>query len=93
MQATPVDREVMWLMVTNIALAAVVIICGVIVAGAVIHELVARARRRRQYMREIEHDMMSLPKELDDHAFLDPNLGWTMADGGERIDKPSRKQE
>lgn len=93
MQTTPVDREVMWLMVTNLALAAVVIICGVVVVGAVIHELVVRARRRRQYMREIERDMKSLPVALDDHAFHDPDLGWTMADGGERIDKPSRKKE
>lgn len=93
MQTAPMDRELMWLMVTNLTLAAVVIICGVIVVGAVVHELVARARRRHRYMQEIERDMKSLPVELDDHAFLDPTLGWTVADGGERIDKPSRDKE
>lgn len=78
------SREMMWLMVTNIALAVVVIVCLVVVVGAVVSELVARSRKRRRYMREIELDM----KGLDDHAFLEPGLGWTMADGGERTDLP-----
>jgi len=65
--------ETMWLNFTNIALGLVTLACVIAVAAGVVHELGHR---------------LSHGKTLaDDHAFETPELGVTMADGGERIDR------
>ena len=69
----PTDPETFWLNTTNIALGIVTLICLVAVATVVLQEVVARVRARRTV-------------ESDDHAFAHPELGLTMADGGERTD-------
>ena len=84
------DPETFWLNVTNIALGVVTVVCFAAVAGVVFREIVARLRARAVVM-----------VEKDDHAFVMPELGLTMADGGERLDsaenpapvKPPVKQE
>jgi hypothetical protein len=83
--------ETYWLSATNIALGAIVLICAFVVAGAIVKEVTARRLRRAQMTREIERDMRTLSAEFDDHAFVDPELGITMADGGEKIDPNGRK--
>ena len=74
----PTDPETFWLNATNIALGAVTLICIIAVASVVFREVLARVRAR---VVEV------LPS--DDHAFAHPELGLTMADGGERLDKPA----
>lgn len=74
------DPELFWLTVTNIALGVVALLCVGAVASAVMHELLARARPRAT---------SALP--ADDHAFLVPELGVTMADGGEKLEPPEKK--
>ena len=83
--------ETYWLSATNLALGVVVLICAFAVTAAVVREVTVRRRRRARMSRELDRDMRQLVAEFDDHAFLDPDLGITMADGGERI--PPRKQE
>ena len=70
------DPAVWWLMFTNFALGAVVLVCLGLLAGAVVMDVVRRWRTRT----------------ADDHAFAVPELGLTMADGGEREDHPIFKQ-
>ena len=70
------DPELQWLTVTNIALGAVALLCVGAVGSAVVHELLARARQRAT---------SALPA-ADDHTFFVPELGVTMADGGEVLD-------
>lgn len=70
------DPETFWLNVTNLALGAVTLICCLIVGFGVIVELVERLRAR------VKSAVLA-----DDHAFVLPQLGTTMADGGEREDK------
>ncbi len=72
------DPETFWLNVTNIALGVVTLICVVTVAGVALQEVLRRARKRVPAL---------MPQ--DDHAFAIPELGITMADGGERLDKPA----
>ncbi len=68
------DPNAFWLNVTNIALGFVTLICCIVVGYSVVREVSARVRKRKM-------------AEADDHAFLTPELGLTMADGGERMQK------
>ena len=67
--------DTFWLNFTNIALGLVTLACVLVVVGGVARELMHRFERRARAAE-------------DDHAFATPGLGVTMADGGERIDKP-----
>ncbi len=73
--------DTFWLDVTNVALGLVTLACVCVVLQGLVGELRFRLRRRAQ-----------VP---DDHAFLTPDLGLTMADGGERVEEedPARKRE
>ncbi len=83
------DPSTYWLTFTNIGLGVVVLICCVAVAFGVLQEVAARYRKRAA--------ADALDREVSDlaagyaggHAFSLPNLGVTMADGGEEV----RKQE
>jgi len=75
------DPDSTWLTITNIILGAVVILCVAIMLGGIAHEFISRARKRRRIDAELDRDMRLLN---DDHAFDSPNLGITMADGGEK---------
>jgi hypothetical protein len=66
--------DTFWLNFTNIALGLVTLACVIVVAGGAAHELLQRFKRRAL-------------AEKDDHAFVTPSLGLTMADGGKRIDE------
>jgi len=66
-----------WLNSTNAILGVVVAVCVVVVAFAafqtVMDHVRSRARSRAHFV-------------FDDHAMSVPELGLTMADGGERVD-------
>lgn len=69
------NQETFWLNVTNISLGVVTLVCCAILAHAIYQEVRVRMRKRATEQ---------LP--VDDHAFLMPEVGFTMADGGERLD-------
>ncbi len=74
------DPNTFWLNVTNIVLGLVTLICCVAVGRGVYQDIRARLRKR-------------VPLRLDDHAFVISELGVTMADGGERLDKSPSKRK
>ena len=65
--------DTFWLDFTNIALGLVTLVCVIVVAVGVV--------------RELGHRLSRAKKLADDHAFETPELGLTMADGGERVDR------
>ena len=67
--------ETFWLNLTNFGLAAVCVVCWVVMLGGLVKELVARRKRA-----------LATVIELDDHAFRVGELGWTLADGGEPVE-------
>ncbi len=71
--------DTFWLNFTNIALGLVTLACVLAIVAGVVHELAGRRRR---------HAALA-----DDHAFVTPELGLTMADGGKRMErtKPAPK--
>lgn len=72
------DPAVTWLVTMNFVMAGVVLVCCLLLAGAVVREILQRIRRPASV--------------ADDHAFALPELGFTMADGGEREDDEKKRK-
>jgi hypothetical protein len=70
------DPEKLWIM-TNWCLWGAVVVSGLVIGREILKAV--RLQFRPQ----------ECPATLDDHAFLVPELGMTMADGGKRTDAPS----
>ena len=70
------DPNTFWLNITNIALGVVTLICCGVVGYGVVQEVLARVRKRKASL-----------VEVDDHALVVTDLGITMADGGERVNE------
>jgi hypothetical protein len=67
------DPETFWLNVTNAVLGIVTVVAFLMVAGAVLNEVLLRVRKR-------------IASTLEDaHTYRAPLLGPTMADGGEKV--------
>lgn len=71
--------EVLQLNIANAVLGLATLICVCMVAWGVISEVAVRIRSR------------AAAAAPDDHSFVVPELGLTMADGGEKVDQ--KKQE
>jgi hypothetical protein len=80
------DPSTYWLNFMNVGLGVVVLICCAAVAFGVVQELAAR-RKRRASLSQIDREVSDLLLTYDGHAFHVPNLGVTMADGGEPVNK------
>ena len=78
----PSDPETFWLNATNIGLGIVTLIAFVTVAVVAFREIAQRVRSRA-----------TVPVAGDDHAFMHAELGLTMADGGERLDKKPESEK
>ncbi len=70
------DSDLFWLYVVNIALGVVTFVCVLAVGVGLVRELAPRLKRR-----------LAL---ADTHVFHTPELGATMADGGEPLAKDKR---
>lgn len=85
------DSTTYWLMFTNAALGIVVFICCVAVTIGVLQEVVAR-RKKRAAAAALDREVADLVASFQDgHAFFHPELGITMADGGEEIKKKEER--
>jgi hypothetical protein len=70
------DPKTFWLNVTNIALGVVTGICVLVLGKALFQEMIQRVRADKREK-----------VKLDEYSYMVPELGLTMADGGERLDK------
>ena len=84
------DPSTYWLTITNAALGVVVLICCVAVAIGVFQEVAAR-RKKATVMSKIDHEVGLVAAFQDGHTFHLPQLGVTMADGGEELGKKEEK--
>ena len=84
------DPSTYWLTITNAALGVVVLICCVAVAIGVFQEIAAK-RKKATVMSKIDHEVDLVAAFQDGHTFHLPQLGVTMADGGEELGKKEEK--
>jgi hypothetical protein len=75
------QAETYWLSLTNIILGGATLACLLSVGWVVVKEVAGRVRERAL-----------VASFEDDHSFVLPDLGITMADGGERLDKPADRK-
>lgn len=80
------DAEARWLIITNAALGIVVLIALLVALGSVIYHFSSIRNRRAKAIRGVDDEMLAMFGKGDDHAFRTPELGLTMADGGEPLD-------
>jgi hypothetical protein len=79
------DPQTLWLNLTNLGLGVVVLTCIGVVGYGVLRDLLARRRSESQ----------DEAGNVASHAFHTPELGWTMADGGEPekpVERPSPRR-
>ena len=83
------DPSTYWLTITNITLGLVTLICTVAIGIGIVQELAAR-RKKRAALSTLDREVTDLVAGFgESHIFNVPNLGVTMADGGE----PAREKE
>jgi hypothetical protein len=84
------DPSTYWLTVMNVALGVIVVVCCAVVAFGVAQEVVAR-RRKRAMAAGLDREVSDLVAAYDSHAFHSPELGLTMADGGEPVKQKEKR--
>jgi len=76
------DPQTLWLNYTNLGLGLVVVACIAVVAYGFALEIVARTRKATSP--DVDHQVRELFANMEgSHTFSSPELGLTMADGGE----------
>ena len=85
------DPSTYWLTITNIGLGLATLICIAAVGFGIFQELAARAKKK-DALAKLDAELADLVGSYSDgHAFLDPSLGVTMADGGEELKKKEER--
>lgn len=79
---------VFWLNLTNIALGVIVVLAVLVVGYGLVWELVIR-HRKGHGVRDLDNEMQSMLHDEFAHSLPVPELGLTMADGGEHV-KPKK---
>ena len=75
---------VFWLNVTNIALGVIVVLSVLLVAYGIVWELVIR-RKKQAGLQDVNSEMQEMLQNEFSHSLAVPELGLTMADGGEHV--------
>jgi hypothetical protein len=81
----PNEDWVFWLAVTNIAMVVVVLLVGLVLGYAVISEVVSR-RRKLHAAAGLDKEMNTMLRHEFTHSLPVPELGMTLADGGEKAE-------
>ena len=76
----PTDTEILWLNLTNAGLGLATLAGIAVLAWAVLREVAEKAKSRAS------------AHALDPHSAFIPELGLTMADGGEKVDEDEEKK-
>lgn len=85
------DPSTYWLTITNIALGLATLICIGAVCVGVAQELADR-RKKKAALSKLDAEVADLVASFGDgHAFHTPELGVTMADGGEELGKKDER--
>jgi hypothetical protein len=81
---------VFWLNLTNIALGVIVVLALLLVAYGIVWEVVSR-HKRASGLRDLDAEMEKMLRSEFAHSLPVPELGLTMADGGEHVKTESKQ--
>jgi hypothetical protein len=81
---------VFWLNVTNIALGAIVVLAVLVIVYGAVWELMIRQRKRHR-LHDLDKQMQTMLHGEFAHSLPVPELGLTMADGGEHVTPAPKK--
>ena len=82
------DPSTYWLTFMNVALGVLTLIGCIAVGIGVVQELAAKRKKAVHVDREVSDLVASF---RDGHVFHTPELGLTMADGGENVNKKEQR--
>ena len=82
------DPSTYWLTFMNVALGVLTLLGCIAVGIGVVQELAAKRKKAVH----LDHEVSDLVASFHDgHAFHTPELGLTMADGGENVNKKEQR--
>lgn len=79
------DPQTWWLNMTNLGLGLIALIAVAAVGYGIVWDLIAKWRESARVDADVNRMLAGM-----EHSFHSPELGLTMADGGEPESKPSR---
>ncbi len=82
------DPQTLWLNITNLALGLVTLAAIVVVGVAIARELVVR-RRKAHELNSLDAELNTMLGGASAHVMHVPELGLTMADGGQPLNRPA----
>jgi uncharacterized iron-regulated membrane protein len=92
----PNEDWVFWLNLTNVALGVVVLLAVLLVAYGLVWEFLSRHKKPRG-LRNLDEEMKAMLQNDFAHSLPVPELGLTMADGGDLAkpspEKPEKKKK
>lgn len=81
-----------WLMMTNYALALITAAALLLVGGAVGWEIILKRTQRSRNIEDFEAEWQAM-QHAGAHGLSVPELGFTMADGGEEIERSDPEEK
>ena len=89
----PNETWVYWLNITNLVLGIVVILAALVVGYGLVWEFVLRHKRARRAAANVDVEFQKMLQDEFSHSLPVPELGFTMADGGDMLKPPPQKPE
>ena len=84
----PNQNWVFWLNITNLVLGIVVILAALAVGYGLVSEFVLRHKRAHRPAVNVDVDFQKMLQDEFAHSMPVPELGFTMADGGDPLKTP-----
>lgn len=84
----PNENWVFWLNITNVVLGAVVILAALAVGYGLVWEFVLRHKRAHRAAANVDVEFQKMLQNEFAHSMPVPELGFTMADGGDVLKTP-----
>ena len=84
----PNENWVFWLNITNLVLGVVVILAALAVGYGLVWEFVLRHKKAHCATANVDVEFQKLMQDEFAHSMPVPELGFTMADGGDILNPP-----
>jgi len=89
----PNENWVFWLNITNLVLGIVVILAAAAVGYGLVWEFVLRHKKAHRAAANVDVEFQKMLQDEFSHSMPVPELGFTMADGGDILNPPPQKPD